>query len=123
MLSSASTGEMNGHFYWESSSPICPVSAVVAYMVIRGSSDGPFFKFQDVHTLHVRTALAAVGLPCDKFVGHSFRIGAATTAARAGFEDSKIRQLGCWNSSAYLGYVQTSRKNLAQLSRTLAQQS
>ena len=99
-------------------------------MVIRGSSHGAFFKFQDGQpltkvkfTLHVRTALAAVGLPCDKFAGHSFRIGAATTATRAGIEDSKIRQLGCWNSLAYLGYVQTSREEPAQLSRTLAQQS
>ena len=36
------------------------------------------------------TVLAAVGLPCDKFAGHSFCIGAATTGARAGIEDSKI---------------------------------
>ena len=76
--------------------PICLVSAAVAYMVMRGSSNGPFFKFQDSQPLtkskftsHVRAALAAVGLLCDEFAGHSFWIGAATTAAGAGIEDSK----------------------------------
>ena len=92
--------------------PLCPISATTSYMVSRGSSNGPFFKFQNGQPLtkskftsYVREALAAVGLPCDKFAGHSFRIGAVTTAARAGVEDSKIRQLGQRNSSAYLGYV------------------
>lgn len=46
-------------------------------------------------TSHVRASIAAVGLLCNKFIGHSFRIGAATAASRVGIEDSKIRQLGC----------------------------
>ena len=41
-------------------------------------------------TSHVRTVLAAVRLPRDKFADHSFCIGAATTGAMAGIEDSKI---------------------------------
>lgn len=39
------------------------------------------------------------------FASHSFRIGAATAAVKAGLEDSVISLLGRWNSSASLGYV------------------
>ena len=59
---------------------------------------GPFFQLKNGGPLtracfvhKVRAALQAVGLPYDQFAGHSFRIGAATTAAKAGVEDSKIR--------------------------------
>ena len=39
------------------------------------------------------------------YSGHSFRAGAATTAAKAGVEDSVIKALGRWESSAYLIYM------------------
>ena len=42
----------------------------------------------------VETALEEVGLPWEQFSSHSFRIGAATTAALAGLEDSMITLLG-----------------------------
>lgn len=47
----------------------------------------------------VRQALQAIGLPHQCFAGHSFRIGAATTVAKLGLEDSVIRTLGRWNSA------------------------
>ena len=67
------------------SGPLCPVSAATPYIVSKGSSNGPFFKFQNGQPLtkskfmsYIREALAAVGSPCDKFAGHNnFRIGAA----------------------------------------------
>ena len=36
-----------------------------------------------------------------KYAGHSYRIGAATTASLCGIQDSTIKMLGRWQSSAY----------------------
>jgi len=88
--------------------------------------DWPFFRFlnkepltKSKFTQEVWNAMEAVGLPHTQFAGHSFRIGAATAAARAGVEDSVIRTLGRWNSSAFLAYIRTPREHLSQFSRTL----
>jgi len=43
--------------------------------------------------------------PCAEFIAHSFRIGAAIAAARAGVEDLVICTLGGWNGSAFHVYV------------------
>ncbi len=48
---------------------------------------------------------AIPGLP-----GHSFRIGAATTAATVGIEDSTIQMLGRW-SSAFLAHISHPQNN------------
>jgi len=105
---------------------LCPIQATIAYMAVRGSSEGPYFRLSCGHPLtkpyftsHIREALQAIGLPESQFAGHSFRIGAATTAASAGLEDSTIRTLGRWNSSAFLLYIRTPREQLAMLSRAL----
>ena len=109
--------------------PLCPMTAIIQYMAICGPKEGPFFQFQDgrpltksLFTSKVREALKATGLPEQNFAGHSFRIGAATAAASAGIEDSTIRTLGRWSSSAYLVYIRTPREQLASFSRALIQQ-
>jgi hypothetical protein len=106
---------------------LCPVAAGLAYMARRGTQLGPFFKFQDnkpltkdKFTQRIREALQAVGLPYQDFAGHSFRIGAATAAARAGIEDSTIQMMGRWSSSAFLMYIRTPRDQLADFSRNIA---
>jgi hypothetical protein len=63
--------------------------------------------------------LREVGVDSTKFNGHSFRIGAATTAAKKGMEDSVIKTLGRWRSLAYLQYIQIPRSQLAQYSKLL----
>ena len=61
----------------------------------------------------VQKALKESGIDADKFSGHSFRIGAASTAAARGVEDSLIKMLGRWESSAHLLYIQVPRERLA----------
>ncbi len=61
----------------------------------------------------VREALERAGVEADMYAGHSFRIGAATTAASRGLEDSTIQTLGRWRSLAYLEYIRIPRRQLA----------
>ncbi len=54
------------------------------------------------------------------YSGHSFRRGAATMAAKRGMDDSVIKMLGRWKSSAFQLYVRTLRVQLAAISKTLS---
>ena len=71
--------------------PLCPVTALLAYMVIRGRAPGPLFFMAHGAFLtfvqEVRKALSIAGIDQAKYAGHSFRIGAASTASAAGIED------------------------------------
>ena len=106
---------------------ICPVKALLHFLRLRGSKAGPLFIWQDGTPLQkpqfnkaVKLALTQAQLPAEKFAGHSFRIGAATTAASAGLEDSTIQTLGRWKSSSYLLYIRLEPRSLAAISHTLA---
>ena len=105
---------------------LCPVDAFLDYMVRRGPGPGPFFLFQDGSFLtrerfvqEVRTALTRAGVDCSLYSGHSFRIGAATTAAKHKVPDSAIKMLGRWESAAYTQYIRTPRETLASISKVL----
>ena len=54
------------------------------------------------------------------YAGHSFRIGAATSAAAAGIPAHMIQALGHWSSDAFKLYVRSSRDSLAPVSALLA---
>lgn len=99
--------------------PLCPVSAMAAYLHVRGMKPGPLFYFSNGELLsrgkfvaQVKAGLTATGVEHKNYNGHSFRIGAATTAASKGMEDSLIKTLGRWESSAYLRYVRIPREKL-----------
>lgn len=105
---------------------LCPVSALLAYIAVRPAVRGPLFVFGDGSFLSrdklvtsVRTALQQAGMSAQSYTGHSFRIGAATTAAQVGLEDSVIKMLGRWESTAYQLYVRTPRESLAAVSARL----
>lgn len=53
-------------------------------------------------TKKIREALNIFSLWSDHYAGHSFMIGAATTAMERGLEDSLIKALGMWESTPYL---------------------
>lgn len=106
--------------------PLCPVAALLAYMVERGKKPGPLFSFQDGKPLtrprfvtEIRRALAMAGVDPKPYSGHSFRSGAATAASKQGVEDSVIKMLGRWKSSAYQLYIKTPREQLASISKRL----
>ena len=107
-------------------SPLCPVTAILKYIELRGDSPGPFFIDSSHKALskqrfvkHIRETLNSIGLQQDQYAGHSFRIGAATTAAAAGVQDSTIQTLGRWHSAAFLQYIRTPKEHQAALSSVL----
>ena len=80
---------------------LCPVTTVLGYLAIRPPSPGPLFSFEDGLTLSrsrlvqvLHQTLCAAGVDDSQFSGHSFQIGAATTADWAGFPDAMIKTLG-----------------------------
>ena len=87
---------------------LCPVAALLEYIAVRPDAPGPLFVYKDCSPLTrdklvvaVRQALEQAGHTASKYSGHSFWIGAATTALQVGLEDSLIKMLGCWKSAAY----------------------
>ena len=114
-------------FVGATGSDLCPVAALLDYLVVRSTAPGPLFVYGDGRyltrqrlVLAVRAALQGAGIDQSKYCGHSFRIGAATTAAAHGLEDSIIKTLGRWESMAYLRYVRIPREQLAGYSSLLA---
>ena len=106
---------------------LCPVVALLAYIALRGVELGPLFRFQNNSLLtrealvrEVRAALQRAGVDPTSYSGQTFRSGAANSAAAAGVQDSLIKILGHWQSSAYQLYVQLPRESLASVSSRFA---
>ena len=100
---------------------------MLAYISLRQDAPGAFFITEDKAPVtkswfvqQIRVTLSSIGLPQADYAGHSFRIGAATSAALAGIEDSTIQALGRWQSAAFLQYIWMPREQLASISRLLA---
>ena len=117
-------------FVGRSGTNVCPVQALLYYIGIRPATPGPLFVLSTGLPLtraclvaNLQSALRQAGMEDKKYNGHSFRIGAATTAAQRGLEDSLIQTLGRWRSDAYKLYIKLPRTQLASVSRTLAQGS
>jgi integrase len=93
---------------FSSSSEVCPVRSVRAWLDAAGVSEGPIFRAVNRHgrvgaarlsdravALVVQRAATSIGLDAATFAGHSLRAGFATSAARAGKADRDImRQTG-----------------------------
>ena len=97
---------------------ICPVSAVLAYLAIKGQDDRPLFKLSDGHPLscqllvqNLRSTLTTAEIDCKRYSGHSFSIGAATTVIARGVNESKVQSLA---------FIQIHRQELGQISKQLA---
>ncbi|CAG2243511.1 unnamed protein product [Mytilus edulis] len=76
----------------------------------------PLYKTGKVFISHVK-----LGLSCDSYNGHSFRIGAAISAQEARLEDHLIQTLGRWLSNCYTRYIHTSPNVLKKAQKQLAE--
>ena len=101
-ISSLGTGDM------------CPVEAISEYIAYRkhSSPDEPLFSFMDsspiprsFFTQYLQRSLRWAGLSLAAYKSHSFRIGAASTAAIKGFSESQIQYMGRWKSDAFKKYI------------------
>ena len=62
--------------------------------------------YADFSKLHFPTyPLQWAGLDPTKYKAHSFRIGAATTAADMGMSETHIQLMGRWKSTAFRRYI------------------
>ena len=80
--------------------PLCALSAIMNYLPLRGQSPGPLFLLSSqplsltLLTHRLKDIFAAAGIQ-GSFFSHSFRIGAATVAARMAVPDHLIQAVGC----------------------------
>lgn len=89
--------------------PACSVRAVGDYLSCRqgdlqflvhvDGSPSSRFRFQSV----LKRCLAEAGVRPEDYGTHSFRIGAATEAARAGLSNAEVQRIGRWRSSVLQG--------------------
>ena len=108
---------------------ICPVAAMKAYLNFHHTpSAQPLFVYhngsqltrQDV-TRELRVILPLCGVSdVQQYASHSFRIGAATSAAIAGVPDHLIRHMGRWQSDCVLRYIRVDPGEVIQVSHKLA---
>jgi len=99
----------------ESKASTCPVKAMRQFVnqVPGYQRHGPLFfggRFMPLNWYKLTVALCTLLQPTSyneqHFTGHSFRIGAATTAAAAGLPPWLIKTLRRWSSDAYETYIQ-----------------
>ena len=90
----------------------CPVSHVGQYLNTRGPSPGPLFILPNRSPIsrayfasQLTACLSHAGYDWSQYKCHSFRIGAATTAATRGFTDTQIQSMGRWRSAAFRRYI------------------
>ena len=94
------------------SKEICQVRALLSYIACFKHSSGPLFSFMSGHPVshafvaeNLKLALSFCGLDSKLYKGHSFRIGAATEAAKLGISEQCIQQFGRWHSNAIKNYI------------------
>lgn len=101
----------------------CPVSAMSKYLRVRLHDhylpSDPLFVCANGTPLTrnffiscLKILLEKAGINPSSYSGHSFRLGAATTAAACSIEDHLIKTLGRWSSDSYCRYIKVSDAQL-----------
>jgi hypothetical protein len=111
-------------------SKICPVQALEKYISLRPPIGGPLFIHasgkpltKQVLTNKTRQLLTLSGFNASNYAGHSYRIGAATTAAEANLPSWLIKTLGRWSLHCYERYIKTPMSTLSEVSAMLVNTS
>ena len=96
----------------QSNPALCPVLAMRQFLQDRPAAGKALFCHFDGMPLTrsqfssmLERTVAFAGLARTLFRSHSFRIGAASTAAMQGVPDWKIMEMGRWRSAAYKSYI------------------
>ena len=100
-------------------SSLCAVTAMQHYFQFVAPPPGPLFIFQSGHLLTRATVTSLLhdtachaGLSFHSLKGHSFCIGAPSSAAAAGLPDWLIKVMGRWSSDCYQLYIRTPKQVL-----------
>lgn len=111
-----------------SRSNVCAVAATRDFLLQTPDSfpQSPMFQFKDGTPLsrrtlasNLHTLLELCGLQPNNYNTHSFRIGAATTAAAAGLPAWLIKILGRWRSDSYQRYIHLPQATILQVPTTM----
>lgn len=113
---------------------VCPVQAIKIYLAQRQLHEncnvpvGALFLTESNYPMsrqyfiaHLRQILKTLGLDDTLYNGHSFRIGAATSAGAKRLESHLIQVLGRWSSDCYQRYIHTSPRTIRDAQRALSQ--
>lgn len=106
----------------------CPINAMRKFLQQSESHrhlplftfhNGKYLTRRDVSAL-TKSLLRLTGANPALYSSHSYRIGAATTAAAAGISEPLIQTLGRWQSTAYKTYIRSSPKTITNASKLIA---
>ena len=119
-------------YLFKLNSPLSPYEPLVRHLSTRRSQNAtpsdPLFVSESGSIItrnwfhhHLRLVLAKAGYAPEHFSGHSFRIGAASTASQKGIPEHTIQILGRWSSNAYHTYIRSNAHDLLQAHTVLGQ--
>ena len=108
-------------------SELCPVMAIHQFRAVHPSKRGPMFTFQDGKYLTrsemSKTLKRFLPHASETLSSHSFRIGAATTAARMGHPRWLIQSMGRWTSDCFRDYIRIPDETIAKVSSSMLHQT
>ena len=100
----------------------CPYLLLLNYLAIRGSGQGPLFRFIDGKPItrnffnsKLKMGLEFIGLDVTRYKSHSLRIGGASYLSGIGLSDLQIKLMGRWQSDAFLRYIRNQKFKISRV--------
>ncbi len=112
----------------QTNSDFCPLSSMVRYLRSRAqaSTQEPLFVTERGEPLsrawftsHLHLLCQLCGLPPERYMLHTFRIGAATTAAMVA-PVSTLKAMGRWSSSAFERYLRPGNRAILDAQKAMS---